>query len=259
MQHGSEFSAFRNDPTQFGCDISALNTHLSQLSTLLLTENKLRDAHAVEKFLMEVQSIEEAAHLHPQIKSSENLRAVYDNAQALARTKLSQLDYADLKRERDSCKLIYEEALKKWAANSSPDKEPILQERVDNAMVNLRTIEKQYQEETSKLVNYEYFSRLLKTFLQVQQSMLATFLKRLPESILQMTVFKLLLYNNDQASVSKAVAPDQPVQKETLGSITPDGMSPHRLPWKNFCRYHQVLYEPYNRKASRKARRTARR
>ena len=248
MQHGSEFSAFRNDPTQFGCDITALNSHLSQLSTLLLTENKLRDAHAVEKFLMEVQSIEEAAHLHPQIKSSENLRIVYDTVQALASTKLSQLDYAELKRERDSCKLIYEEALKKWAANSSTDKEALLQERVDNAMVNLRTIEKQYQEETSKLVNYEYFSRLLKTFLQVQQSMLATFLKRLPESILQMTVFKLLLYNNDQASVSKAVAPDQPVQKETLGSITPDGMSPHRLPWKNFCRYHQVLYELHNRK-----------
>ena len=77
MQHGSEFSAFRNEPNQFGCDVSALNSHLSQLSTLILTENKLRDAHSVENFLMEVQSIEEAAHLHPQIKSSEKFFSLF--------------------------------------------------------------------------------------------------------------------------------------------------------------------------------------
>ena len=244
----AKFQAFRNDPTQFGCDINALNSHLSGLRTLLLTENKLRDAHAVETFLMEVQSIEEAAHLHPQIKSSEKLRIVYDTVQALASTKLSQLDYSELKRERDSCKLIYEEALKKLAANSNEDKDANLRERSDGAMANLRAKEAQYQQETTKLVNYEFFSRLLKTFLQVQQSMLATFIKKLPDSICQMQVFKVLLYNEQLVTHPRAVAPDQPVTNETLGSITPDGMSPHKLPWKDFCRYHQVLYELFSRK-----------
>ena len=245
LQHVSDSLKRDHDPTKYGCDISVLT---AKVGAIVVPDFKdgakpVQNAYVWQNFLLQIRSAEAASHLHDLLKTSNKVKFVKDKASALSLTKPTP---AQLQLLRNN--VIASETL--WKSTIVPAEEINDEEDFDdqqNALGQLLANQELLNEQLKNLNDYDFYNRLLKTFLQVQQVFLARFEQILPEAIKKN--FKEMLHAPGATAKIQPIAADVPTDAAILDAMSPDDAPPHTLPWNNFIRYHSILFELENKYA----------